>query len=247
MLATLMGILIPLHLAIIMDGNRRGGEKLFGNRMKGHELGATVVELIIRFCLKWGIKFLTLYAFSTENWSRSPDEIRSLFDVFRRFFGNKKEEMHRAGVRLRFIGRRDRLPYDIKLMMSAIEKQTAKNDKLVVTVALDYGGRDEIVRAFKKLFWKVLTLRVNPFKITEKVFAECLDTQGLTDPDLLLRTGGEERISNYLLWQCAYTEFLFIKELWCECTDQTFEQVLIENTKRHRRFGGDEKLQIKSV
>jgi undecaprenyl diphosphate synthase len=239
MVVLFLGLIIPLHLAIILDGNRRAGEQLFGDGLKGHERGGEVVEFIIRLCIKYGIKFLTLYAFSTENWKRSEGEKRKLFDLFRKFFSEKREESNREGIRYRFIGRRNRLPLDIRLMMTALEDGTRQNDRLIVTVALDYGGRDELVRAALRLCFKIVTLRVNPFKVTEIDFEECLDTCGLPPVDLLLRTGGEKRVSNFLLWQIAYAEFVFIDTLLPLVTEKIFINVLKIFSSRDRRFGGD--------
>lgn len=227
------------HVAIVMDGNRTEGESKFGDKFKGHEHGALAVEIVIRACVEFCIPYLTLYAFSTENWKRSQEEIRLLMNLFRKFFGEKAQELLQQGVRIKFIGRRNRLPLDIQSMMSALEMRSMYNTRLTVLIALDYGGRDEIVRAVRRLLFKIVTLQVNPFKIDEKTFASCLDTAGIPDPDLLIRTSGQQRLSGFLLWQVAYAEMYFTNVNWPAFNRESLRQALDWFCARNRRFGGD--------
>lgn len=228
------------HIAITMDGNRREGQMQHGDKFKGHELGAYAVENIIRACVEFGIPYLTLYAFSTENWKRSETEVRLLFELFRRFFKEKAQELVAEGVRIKFIGRRDRLPVDIQGLMLALEARSSQNTALTVCIALDYGGRDEIIRAVRKLLFKIITLRVNPFAIDELAFAECLDTRGVPDPDLLIRTSGEQRTSGFLPWQATYAELYFTAVNWPCFDKEALEDAILWFEGRSRRLGGDE-------
>lgn len=222
-----------------MDGNRRYGETYLHDAGKGHEAGAEAAEAAIRACREAGVPYLTLFAFSTDNWKRSKEEVRLLMDLFRRFVREKLEPIVSEGVRVRFIGRRDRLPRDIVLLMARVEARSDKETRMTLTIALDYGGRDEIVRAALKLVRKALTLRVNPFFITNEQFAACLDSGDLPDVDLLIRTGGEQRLSGFLLWLSAYAELYFSGVPWPQFDADEFDDALAYYTLRERRFGGD--------
>lgn len=227
------------HIAIIMDGNRREGTVRCGDTSQGHIMGADAVEEAIKTCIGEGVSFLTLYAFSTENWTRSDEEVKLLMNLFRRFFSDKVSDLLRQGVRVKFIGRRDRLDADIVCMMQLLELNSSHNNELTVVIALDYGGRDEIVRAVSRLIWKVLTLRVNPFKIDEHTFSTCMDTSGIPDPDLVIRTGGERRLSGFLLWSLAYAELYFTEENWPSFNSTSLKNAIAWFQSRNRRFGGD--------
>jgi undecaprenyl diphosphate synthase len=222
-----------------MDGNRRFGENTYHDPFKGHEAGAHAAEEIIRECVRMRIPHLTLYAFSTENWKRSRKEVGYLMDLFRSFFKEKGSELIREGVRMHFIGRRDRLPKDVRGAMTLLEVRSRAGTKLHLTVALDYGGRDEIVRATRKLLLKALTLRVNPFALTHEAFAACLDTADLPDADLIIRTGGEQRLSGFLLWQSEYAELYFTDTPWPAFDRSEFFEALSAFHLRERRRGGD--------
>jgi undecaprenyl diphosphate synthase len=229
----------PQHVAIIMDGNRRFGEHTYHDPYKGHEAGAHAAEEIIRECVRMRIPYLTLYAFSTENWKRSRKEVGYLMNLFRTFFTEKGSELIREGVRIRFIGRRDRLPKDVRGAMTLLEMRSKNGTKLTLTVALDYGGRDEIVRAAGRLLLKALTLRANPFALTQEAFAACLDTADLPDADLIIRTGGEQRLSGFLLWQSEYAELYFTETPWPAFDRDAFFEALSAFHVRERRRGGD--------
>lgn len=232
-------LLKPDHVAIIMDGNRRYGEAHLHDAFKGHAAGAEAAEAAIRACRVAEVPYLTLFAFSTDNWKRSKEEVRLLMDLFRRFVREKLEPIVQEGVRVRFIGRRDRLPPDIVYLMSRVEERSKDQTKMTLTIALDYGGRDEIVRAAAKLVRKALTFRINPFSITHAQFAACLDSGDLPDVDLLIRTGSEQRLSGFLLWLSAYAELYFSSVPWPQFDADEFDDALAYYTLRERRFGGD--------
>ena len=228
----------PKHIAIIMDGNRREGRQTEGDPFAGHRHGYQNAERIIRAAIKLGVPCLTLYAFSTENWRRSQPEVGELMNLFRRFFSEQADKLVQEGIRVRFIGRRNRVPFELKLSMIALERRTRQNERMELQIAIDYGGQDEIIRAAHKLFWRLLTFRANPLRLNES-FQKCLDTTGLPDVDLLIRTGGEARLSNFLLWQSAYAEILFLDVMWPRFSPQDLEYAIGWFAKRERRHGGD--------
>jgi undecaprenyl diphosphate synthase len=227
----------PLHVAVIMDGNGRWAQARGLPRASGHRRGADAVREIVRAAGELGISYLTLFGFSSENWKRSSSEIDDLMGLLRRYLQGEIAELHSAGVRLRVIGERERLPADIVSLIENAERTTRGNVRLNLTVALSYGGRADILRAARTLASEAAAGRLDPAQIDERVFERYLSTAGLPDPDLLIRTSGEQRISNFLLWQCAYAEFVFIDRLWPDFDKSAFEEALREYHSRERRYG----------
>ena len=229
---------IPNHVAIIMDGNGRWAKKRLLPRNMGHKQGAKVLEQICRDAAELGIRYLTVYAFSTENWKRSVEEVSGIMNLLRSYLENCIERAAKDGLRIRMIGDRSGLDADIREKLEVAERETAKYKKLDFTIALNYGGRDEITRAVKKLAMEVKDGSVDVSEITEAVIEEHLDTAELPDPDLMIRTSGECRISNYLIWQLAYTEFYFTDTLWPDFNKETLKEAIRYYNGRERRFGG---------
>jgi undecaprenyl diphosphate synthase len=227
----------PAHVAIIMDGNGRWAALRGLPRLRGHRAGADSVRRIVEACPDLGIRYLTLFAFSTENWKRPVEEVTGLMALFRRYLRKDTAELDQNGVRVRFIGERGRLAASLRRMMDAVEAQTAGNDRLHLTVAINYGARDEMVRAARDLARRVARGEIAPDAVGEADFAAGLDTAGLPDPDLVVRTSGESRISNFLLWQCAYAEYAFVPQFWPDFTAEDFAAVLADYMVRERRFG----------
>lgn len=227
----------PRHVAIIMDGNGRWASRRRLPRVAGHRKGVEALREIVRACPDFGVETLTLFAFSTENWRRPADEVSALMGLFRRYMRRESAELEREGVRVRFIGDRRRLDADIVAMMEGLETRTAENRNLTVIIALNYGGRDEIVRAAARLAAAAARGEVDPAGIDEAAFAGALDTAGESDPDLLIRTSGEQRLSGFLPWQCTYSELHFAEALWPDFTRDTFAKALASYGTRERRFG----------
>jgi len=227
----------PRHVACIMDGNGRWAAARGKPRLAGHHAGAKRCKEIVRACPDLGVTHLTIFAFSTENWRRTQSEVAGLMSLFRRYIQSEARELLAAGVRVRFIG--DRVALDPKLgrLMDELELLTSKNDRLNLTIALNYGGRDEIGRATKRLAAEVAAGRLCPNDVDETVLARFLDTHVLPDPDLVVRTSGEARISNFLLWQSAYAEYEFIDTLWPDFTADRFAEAVARFGERERRFG----------
>lgn len=221
---------IPQHIAIIMDGNGRWAKDRGLTRLQGHAAGTQVSEDIINGALDLGIKYLTLYAFSSENWERPIDEVEGLMDLLNEFLISRKQKMLKNGIRLNTIGNISLLPKNVQETLADVMSVTAHNDKLVLTLALSYGSRDEIVRAINKLM-------VNKKQVNEEDFGQALDTSSIPDPDLIIRTSGEYRISNFLLWQGAYAEYVFEPVNWPDFTVKHLEGAIKEYQKRERRFG----------
>ena len=226
------------HLAIIMDGNGRWATNRGWARLVGHRKGAERVREIVRSAPDLGIKWLTLYAFSTENWKRSTEEVLGLMAIFARYIEREADRLAKAGVRMRFIGDRSRLDPKLQRMMAGIEARTAGLDRLNLTVAINYGGRDEIVRAVRKIAEAAAQGILDPRHVTEAAFAERLDTGGLPDPDLVIRTSGETRTSNFLPWQAAYAEYEFTETLWPDFGPDELASIVQRFSNRQRRFGG---------
>ncbi len=226
------------HLAIIMDGNGRWATNRGWARLVGHRKGAERVREIVKSAPDLGIRWLTLYAFSTENWKRSTEEVLGLMAIFARYIEREADRLAKAGVRMRFIGDRSRLDPKLQRMMAGIEARTAGLDRLNLTVAINYGGRDEIVRAVKKVAEAAAAGLLDPKHLTEAAFAERLDTGGLPDPDLVIRTSGETRISNFLPWQAAYSEYEFTETLWPDFGPEELAAIVQRFSNRQRRFGG---------
>jgi len=226
-----------LHVAIIMDGNGRWANERALARLKGHAKGADRVRHIVRASLDMNVTHLTLFAFSTENWKRSESEVVGLMSLFKKFMKSEAKKLLINGVRVRFIGDRSRLDKSLIMLMGELELLTIENDNLNLTIALNYGGRDEIVRATKKISEKVKLGVLNIDDITVEMISNNLDTFDLPDPDLVIRTSGEVRTSNFLPWQCAYSEYVFEKTNWPDFNNDIYEEILIEFKKRERRFG----------
>ena len=226
------------HLAIIMDGNGRWATNRGWARLVGHRKGAERVREIVKAAPDLGIRWLTLYAFSTENWKRSTEEVLGLMAIFARYIEREADRLAKAGVRMRFIGDRSRLDPKLQRMMAGIEARTAGLDRLNLTVAINYGGRDEIVRAVRKIAEAAAQGILDPRHVTEAAFAERLDTGGLPDPDLVIRTSGETRTSNFLPWQAAYAEYEFTETLWPDFGPDELAAIVQRFSNRDRRFGG---------
>lgn len=227
-----------LHVAVIMDGNGRWATNRGWPRLVGHRKGAERVRQLVDSCPEIGIRYLTLYAFSTENWKRSTEEVLGLMSLFARYIRREAGRMKREGVRMRIIGDRKRLDPKLQALFDSVEAETAQNDRVHLTVAINYGGRDEIARAVRAVARDVAAGNLDPGSVTDVSFARYLDTRDLPDPDLVVRTSGESRVSNYLLWQAAYSEYVFTPVLWPDFTPQTMADILHEYGLRERRFGG---------
>ncbi|MGB3178620.1 MAG: polyprenyl diphosphate synthase [Albidovulum sp.] len=229
----------PAHVAIIMDGNGRWATSRGWPRLVGHRRGAERVRSIVEAAPGLGIRYLTLYAFSTENWKRSTEEVIGLMTIFARYIQTEAERLSAEGVRLRFIGRRDPLDKKLQKLMAGIEAKTAGNDRLHLTVAINYGGRDELLRVAQKLAADVAEGRIAPDAVDENTIEALLDTHDIPDPDLVIRTSGETRISNYLLWQSAYAEYEFTDTLWPDFSPAELGTILSRFDQRERRYGGE--------
>ncbi len=231
------GIHGPKHVAIIMDGNGRWAQMRGRPRLLGHHAGARRVREIVEACPDQGVKYLTIFAFSTENWKRTQLEVAGLMKLFRRYIRREARDLLARGVCVRFIGDRVRLDDKLVTLMDELELLTSKNDKVHLTIALNYGGRDEVARATKRLAHDVARGKLLPDDISDETLPKYLDTCFLPDPDLVIRTSGEARISNFLLWQSAYAEYEFIDTLWPDFTREIFARVLSGFQARDRRFG----------
>ena len=229
---------IPEHVAIIMDGNGRWAKRRGLPRNMGHRQGGKTVETICEEAYKLGIKYMTLYAFSTENWSRPEDEISALMNLLRTYMKDCVKQAEKNKMRVKVIGDISRLDEDLQESIRVLERESAHNNGLRFQIALNYGGRDEILRAVKALCLEVKEEKIAADDITQEMLASCLDTAGIPDPDLMIRTSGEQRISNFLLWQLAYTEFYFPDVLWPDFSrDDLIDAIEYYNT-RERRYGG---------
>ncbi|MDK3072536.1 isoprenyl transferase [Sedimentitalea sp. JM2-8] len=227
----------PRHVAIIMDGNGRWAQARGRPRLFGHHAGARRVREVVEACPDLGIKYLTIFAFSTENWKRTQVEVAGLMSLFRRYIAKETRALDARGVRVRFIGDRVRLDTKLVALMDQLEQQTAHNDGVHLTIALNYGSRDEVARATKRLAEDVAAGRLDPADVDEETLPRYLDTHVLPDPDLVIRTSGEARISNFLLWQSAYAEYEFIDTLWPDFTAAELERLCASYGARDRRFG----------
>lgn len=226
-----------LHVAIIMDGNGRWAQNRGWPRLVGHRKGAERVRDLVRVCPNIGIRYLTLYAFSTENWNRTTEEVLGLMGLFARYIRREAGRMQKEGVRLRVIGDRSQLDAKLKGLCDRIERETAHNERVFLTVAINYGGRDDIRRATQAVSRAVQSGQLAPEDITDATIAAHLDTCDLPDPDLVVRTSGETRVSNFLLWQAAYAEYVFTPVLWPDFTPHMMETILEQFSQRERRFG----------
>jgi undecaprenyl diphosphate synthase len=232
------GPAMPVHVANIMDGNGRWAQARGQPRLEGHRRGVEALRRTVRNAADLGIKFLTIYSFSTENWSRPAQEISDLMGLIKRFVREDLAELHRAGVQVRMIGDREGLDPEILKLVSDAEKLTASNEALTLVVAFNYGGRQEIIRAVRKIAKASAAGEVDPDGIDEATVDRHLDTAGLPEPDLIIRTSGELRLSNFLLWQSAYAEFVVLPVYWPDFDRAALEQAIDEFRRRQRRFGG---------
>ncbi len=229
---------IPRHVAIIMDGNGRWAESRGLPRAAGHRMGVEAVRRTVRAAMELGIQYLTIFSFSSENWSRPASEIDDLMGLMRRFIRRDLAELHQNGVRIGVIGERDRVDPELLALIDDAINLTSDNTALNLLIAFNYGSRAEIAKAARQLAEQVRDGRMRPDEITPDTLAAALDTSGVPDPDLLIRTSGELRLSNFLLWQSAYTEFVFMEAYWPEFGRELLEQAIGEFHRRNRRFGG---------
>ena len=227
----------PRHVAIIMDGNGRWAQARGRPRLYGHHAGARRVREVVEACPDLGIKYLTIFAFSTENWKRTQVEVAGLMSLFRRYIIKETRALAERGVRVRFIGDRVRLDNKLIDLMDQLEEHTKENDRVHLTIALNYGGRDEVARATRRLAQDVAAGKLAPLDVDEQTLPRYLDTHVLPDPDLVIRTSGEARISNFLLWQSAYSEYEFIDTLWPDFTAAELARLCHSFGARDRRFG----------
>ena len=228
---------VPRHVAIIMDGNGRWARARGLPRAIGHKYGAERVRETVECVMELGVRHLTLFGFSSENWKRPAEEVADLMGLLKRYLSKEMAELHARGVRVRVIGERHRLPADIGLLIARSERLTGHNSGLDLTLALSYGGRRSIAAAARELAHGARAGTVDPDCIDESLFASRLETAGLPEPDLLIRTSGEMRISNFMLWECAYSEFVFTEVLWPDFSRDTLMQAIAEFGRRERRYG----------
>lgn len=229
---------LPEHVAIILDGNGRWAKKRGMPRTYGHTAGARNVETIIRTAGEIGIHYLTLYAFSTENWKRPREEVLTIMKLLDRYLVKCVKDAAENNMRVRIIGRRTELTEELRADIEHLEESSRDNTGLFLQIAINYGGRDEIVRAAGKAMQILKESGKGPEDLSEQLLSDCLDTRDVPDPDLLIRTSGEMRLSNYLIWQLAYTELYFTPVPWPDFTPEEFRKALAEYEQRHRRFGG---------
>ena len=228
----------PNHVAIIMDGNGRWAKARGLPRVAGHRRGADAVRRVVRGAGELGIPVLTLFAFSTENWTRPADEVSDLMGLLRHYLRNELDELRKNGARLRVIGNREGLASDIVRDISDAENMTRGNSRIDVNICINYGARAEILQAIRSLARQVAAGELSADRIDEDCFESELLTSGVPDPDLLIRTSGEQRISNFMLWQCAYAELVFVDTLWPDFGKEHLEQAIAEFRRRERRYGG---------
>jgi len=225
---------LPRHVAFILDGNGRWAEKRGLPRLEGHRAGVKNVRRILRYLNKLGVAFVTLYTFSTENWNRPIDEVNGIFDILEEMVGREARELHKNGVRIRHIGRLEGLPEGVQKSVKEAVKLTESNKGMTLGVALNYGGRAEILDVIRR----ITAEKVSPQDIDEKMFSKYLYTAGFPDVDLIIRTSGEMRTSNFLIWQSAYSEYYFTPVLWPDFNEKELEKALLAYSRRQRRFGG---------
>jgi undecaprenyl diphosphate synthase len=231
-------IAVPRHVAIIMDGNGRWAAARGLPRVEGHRRGVEAVRRTVRAAADIGIQYLTIFSFSAENWTRPQSEIGELMGLLRRFIRNDLAELHRSGVRVRIIGERQGLAPDIARLLTEAEELTKENDRLTLVVAFNYGARQEIVRASRRMAEQVAAGKLKPDDIDVDRLSQALDAPEIPDPDLIIRTSGEQRLSNFLLWQSAYSELVFVPTYWPDFDRAALETAIREYQQRERRFGG---------
>ncbi len=233
-------LILPRHIGIIMDGNGRWAKQRGLERSEGHKAGANVFRRICDYGAELGIECMTFYAFSTENWKRPPKEVEAIMNLFREFLGeaqDREEENEQKGLRIRYVGEREGLPEDIIELINTLEKGSL-DKKTIVNIAINYGGRNEILHSVKKIAAQVEAGELKAKDIDLKNIEDNLFTAGLPDPDLIIRPSGEYRLSNFLIWQAAYSEFWFSDILWPDFTEDDLDKAIIDYCKRNRRFGG---------
>jgi undecaprenyl diphosphate synthase len=228
---------IPGHIAIIMDGNGRWAKKRFLPRLAGHKAGSETLREIIATCGELGVKYLTVYAFSTENWGRPEEEITGLFNLLRGYLDTELDNLNKEGIRVETLGDMTKMPEDLRKRIDAAREKTKDNSTMQLNIALNYGGRDEVLKGVQSLARKVSQGALKPEDITEEMIGDALYTQGIPDPDLLIRTSGELRLSNFLLWQLAYSEFYFTDVFWPDFKRHELIKAIDVYQNRKRRFG----------
>jgi undecaprenyl diphosphate synthase len=237
-LSAIGGVEVPRHVAIIMDGNGRWAAARGLPRVEGHRRGVEALRRTVRAAGEIGIQYVTIFSFSSENWSRPATEIRDLMGLLRRFIRNDLAELHKNGIRVRVIGERDDLEADVRRLLEEAEELTRANDRLTLVVAFNYGARQEIAGAVKRMVQDVASGKLDPADINADTVSRFLDAPDLPDPDLIIRTSGEQRLSNFLLWQAAYSELVFVPTFWPDFDRATLEGAIAEYSRRERRFGG---------
>jgi undecaprenyl diphosphate synthase len=229
---------VPAHVAIIMDGNGRWAARRGLPRVEGHRRGVEAVRRTVRSAIELGIRYLTIYSFSSENWRRPAQEVSDLMGLLKRFLRHDLADLHANNVRVRIIGERKGLAPDIRMLLDEAEELTRRNTGLTLVVAFNYGSRQELAGAVRAIAERVRRGELLPEAIDVQTVEAALDTRGIPDPDLVIRTSGEQRISNFLLWQSAYAEFVFVPDLWPDFDDASFRAAIEEYARRDRRFGG---------
>lgn len=232
------GLRIPVHLGVIMDGNGRWAQLRGKRRTDGHVEGVKALRGLVEHCINYGVGYLTVFSFSSENWARPADEVSFIFSLLRRFVASDLQRLIRNNVRIRIIGTREGLDPSLVRLIDDVESKTAHNTGLTLVVAFNYGAKAEIAAAARHLAREVAAGRMTPDQIDEQAVSSALFTAGLPDPDLIIRTSGEQRLSNFLLWQAAYSEFVFVEENWPDFDEASFLRVLETFSQRDRRFGG---------
>jgi len=225
-------MMLPSHIAIIMDGNGRWGLKKYNDRNKGHYYGLQNINNVIHNCIKLKIKYLTLYTFSTENWTRPEKEIDYLFFLFKYFYKKNFQKIYKKNIRIKFIGNLKKIPKDLKVIVKKIQEKTKKNTAITVVMAFNYGAKSELVNAFKNI------LKNKKNKINEELISNHLYTKNIPDPDILIRTGGNKRLSNFLLWQLSYAELFFIDKNWPDFNFLDLKRIVSTFSEIKRKFGG---------
>ena len=229
---------IPAHVGVIMDGNGRWAQARGKPRTDGHIAGVKALRTLVESCLHFGVGHLTVFSFSSENWSRPKDEISFIFGLLRRFVASDLEKLHRNNVRVKIIGSREGLDESLRRLIAEVESTTALNTGLKLQVAFNYGGKGEITEAVRRIAVQVAAGRLKPEDVTEATIGRELYTAGLPDPDIIIRTSGEQRISNFMLWQGAYSELVFVEQNWPDFDESAFLRVLEDYSGRDRRYGG---------
>jgi undecaprenyl diphosphate synthase len=225
-------MILPSHIAIIMDGNGRWGLKKYNDRNKGHYFGLQNINQVIKNCIKLKIKYLTLYTFSTENWSRPEKEVDYLFFLFKYFYRKNFKKINKNNIRIKFIGDLKNIPKDLKIIIKNIQDKTKRNTSITVVMAFNYGAKSELINAFKNI------LKIKKNKINEELISNNLYTKNIPDPDILIRTGGNKRLSNFLLWQLSYAELFFVEKNWPDFNFVDLKNIVNTFSKIKRKFGG---------